>query len=91
MLPVSVPRPVCHTLKLADKSRLVVQQCKTCKIMKPRPEFKSLNTAIMLKNCQACQKAKAAILPFLTAGVKRAQKLAQKVAEEAKTQQDVAK
>ena len=59
--------------------------------MKPKPEFKSFNTTAMLKNCQACQKAKAAILLPLTAGIKRAQKLAQKAAKEAKTQQDVAK
>jgi len=45
----------------------------------------------MLKNCQACQKAKTAILPPLTASIKRAQKLAQKATEEAKTQQDIAK
>ncbi len=42
--------------------------------MKPRPKFKSLNTAIMLKNCQAYQKAKAAILLPLTASVGRVQK-----------------
>jgi len=91
MSPVPVPRPAHYTSKLANKSKSVAQQCKTCKIIKPKPEFKSLNTTTMLKNCQACQKAKTAILPPLAAGIKRAQKLAQKAAEEAKTQQDVTK
>ena len=44
-------RPAHCTLKLANKSRLIVQQCKTYKIIKPRPEFKSLNIAAMFKNC----------------------------------------
>jgi len=61
------------------------------KIIKPKPKFKSFNTIVMLKNCQACQKAKATILPFLIVGVKRVQKLAQKVAKKTKTQQNVAK
>ena len=86
MLLVPAFRPACCTSKLVNKSRSVAQQCKTYKIIKPKPEFKSFNTVTMLKNCQSCQKAKAAILPPLATGIKRAQKLAQKAAEEAKTQ-----
>jgi len=75
---------MCCTLKLANKSRLAVQQCKKCKIIKPRPKFKSLNTAAMLKNCQAYQKARAAILPPLTANVRRVRKPTQKVVKDIK-------
>ena len=57
---------------------------------KPRPKFKSLNTAAMLQNCQTCQRARQHILLPLIISVGRVQKAAKKIVNKAEIQQEAA-